>query len=80
MFYVYRAGNPESLIINPITKNHVFYDMDNLKIAVDRDAREDLFEDGDSVSYVLIDLKNKTFKTLTIYYVITYTTEIEIEN
>ena len=80
MFYVYRADNPESLIIDPITNNHVFYNMDNLKIAVNRDARGDLFEDGDSVSYILIDLKNKTFKTITVYYVLIYTTEIEIEN
>jgi len=80
MFYVYRANDVKNLLVNPRTNDHLFFDIDTLKRAVEVDAREELFEDGDSVSYILIDLKNKTFKTLTVYYIITYTTEIEIED
>lgn len=80
MFYVYRANDAESLMINPRTGDHLFFDMDTLKRAVEEDAKEEMYEDGDSISYIIIDLKNKTFKTLRVYYVITYTTEIEIEN
>lgn len=80
MFYVYRANDAKSLMINPHTGDYLFSDMDTLKRAVEKDAKEEMYEDGDSISYVLIDLKNKTFKTLRVYYVITYATEIEIEN
>lgn len=80
MFYVYRAGDAESLMINPRTGDHLFFDMDTLQRTVEEDAKEEMYEDGDSIPYVLIDLKNKTFKTIRVYYVITYTTEIEIED
>lgn len=80
MFYVYRADDAESLMINPSTGDHVFFDMATLKRAVEEDAKEEMYEDGDSISYILIDLKNKTFKTLRVYYLITYTTEIDIED
>jgi len=80
MFYAYRANDAESLMINPSTGDHLFFDMDTLKKAVEEDAKEEMYEDGDSIPYILIDLKNKTFKTLKVYYVITYTTKIKIED
>lgn len=80
MFYVYRENDAESLMINPRTGDHLFFDMDNLKKVVEEDAKEEMYEDGDSISYIIIDLRNKTFKTLRVYYIITYTTEIKIEN
>ena len=80
MFYVYRVNDAESLIINPNTGDHLFFDINSLKKAVKEDAKEEMYEDGDSISYIIIDLKNKTFKTLRVYYIITYTTEIEIED
>ncbi len=80
MFYVYRENYAQNLIRNPFTDDPLFFDADTLKKAVEKDAEEEMFEDGDSVRYVLIDLKNKTFKTLIIYYVLTYTTEIEVTN
>lgn len=80
MFYVYRADDAKNMIMNPVTGYPVFSDMDTLKRVVAEDAQLEMYDEGDSVSYVLIDLKNKTFKTINVYYVITYTTEIEIED
>ena len=80
MFYVYRADDAKNMVMNPTTGESVFYDMDTLKRTVKEDAQLEMYDEGDSVSYVLIDLKNKTFKTINVYYVITYATEIEIED
>lgn len=81
MFLVYRDFDcAEDLLTNSCTGDKIFFDMKTLKQEVEKNAEELLYDDGDLVTYTIIDLKNKTFKTLTVYYILTYTTEIEIED
>jgi hypothetical protein len=80
MFIVYRENNVGHFLTNPHTKTNIFFDIETLQTVVEDDARRDLYEDGDSILYVLVDLKNKTFKTLRVDYILTYATEFYIED